>query len=374
MLKQMALTLVVVNGIFLSLACITLGLRVWIRSTRGALGTDDWLLLVGLLLFAVTVAMSTMSAHYGLGVHNYGASAAEMQNGVMYFALWQLFYVTSTVPVKASICISLLRITTKKLFRGILWALIVLSSISTFMACVVVWSTCRPMAATWDKSIKGAKCSSLEMIIALSYLVSGVNVVTDWTCAILPAFILWDIQMRTKLKFSVCVILGMGAAASTATLIRLKAIPSYRNANDYLYGIAEIAIWSTVEIGLGIIAGSVATLKPLFNKVFGSSTDPSSYADGRTPRPYPGSYRLHDVSKNKSAIETTITGRGENDRSDISDEDTASQRRILGRAGAGLSSKQNGGGITVTRDISVEAGSNADLKSTERERRVADMI
>jgi hypothetical protein len=155
--------------------------------------------------------MSTAAAHNGVGEHHREWGPAEMKDGIMYFSLWQLFYVTSTVPVKASICISLLRITMKRPFRVILWALIVLSCISAIMACSVVWGTCRPMAFTWDKTIEGGKCSSLEMIIALSYVVSGVNIVTDWTCAIMPALILWDVQMRRKLKISVCIILGMGA-------------------------------------------------------------------------------------------------------------------------------------------------------------------
>jgi len=134
-------------------------------------------------------------------------------------------------------------------------------------------------------------------------------------------------------------------------------------------GIAEIAIWSVVEIGLGIIAGSVATLKPLFNKIFGSTTDATSYANDPTPRPYPGSYQLHDVSK--TGLETTVTGRADNDRSDISEteEDTASQRRILRGTVEERHSpdRHHVGGIKVTHNISI---SNEDRK----ERKVEEMI
>ncbi|OCK73497.1 hypothetical protein K432DRAFT_266473, partial [Lepidopterella palustris CBS 459.81] len=251
-LKDMALPLVVVNFVLLALSYLTLTLRCYV-------------------LFTITVIMSTLGAYHGLGVHNYGAPIAEMRDGIMWFAFWQIFYVTSTVPVKASICVTLLRITPELLYKRILWALMVASIISTIIACIVVFTTCRPMAFTWDRTIPGGKCNSLEMIIAMSYLVSGINIITDWTCAIMPALIIWSIQLRRKLKVSISIILGMGALASTATLIRLKTIPAYRNTNDYLYGIAEIAIWSAVEIGLGIIAGSAAALKPLFSKILGST-------------------------------------------------------------------------------------------------------
>jgi hypothetical protein len=166
-------------------------------------------------------------------------------------------------------------------------------------------------------------------------------------------------------------------------LVRLKAIPSYRNTTDYLCkghsirtnsdtadfclldGICEIAIWSVVEVGLGIIAGSVATLKPLFNKVFGTTTDPNSYQNDHTPRPFPGSYRLRDVSK--KGLDTTATAQGDNDRSDISEEDTASQRRILRGITADRSSLEerrgNVAGIIVTHHISVEEGLKTDYES-----------
>jgi len=66
------------------------------------------------------------------------------------------------------------------------------------------------MAFTWDKTIVGGKCTSIDPVIDLAYLTSAVNIITDWTCAILPAFIIWDIQMSMKMKLSVCLMLGMG--------------------------------------------------------------------------------------------------------------------------------------------------------------------
>lgn len=66
------------------------------------------------------------------------------------------------------------------------------------------------MAFTWDKTIAGGKCSSLSAIMALSYCFSAMNIITDWSCAIMPVFILWKIQMPPRLKVSVSLVLGMG--------------------------------------------------------------------------------------------------------------------------------------------------------------------
>ena len=48
----------------------------------------------------------------------------------------------------------------------------------------------------------------------------------------------------------------------------------------------EIAIWSNIEVGLGITAGSLATLRPLLRHWMGSTND-ASYPLG-TPSPFPG--------------------------------------------------------------------------------------
>jgi hypothetical protein len=140
----------------------------------------------------------------------------------------------------------------------------------------------------------------------------------------------------------------------------------------FVDGLAEIALWSVVEVGLGIIAGSAATLKPLFRRFFGSTTDSSSYSHDHNSRPYPGSYRLRDISKH--GLETTIIGGEENDRSDIGDEDTASQRRILRNIATERQSperhsqeRHNLEGIKVTYDINV---SNEDKKENKVEKMI----
>lgn len=44
-------------------------------------------------------------------------------------------------------------------------------------------------------------------------------------------------------------------------------------------------MWSNIETGLGISAGSLATLRPLFRRCFSKSQDPSSYNKGSASAP-----------------------------------------------------------------------------------------
>jgi len=66
-----------------------------------------------------------------------------------------------------------------------------------------------------------------------------------------------------------------------ATIVRFPYVHTLSNTGDFLYATADIAIWSTVETGLGITACCVATLRPLFRKLL----DRTAYAVGTGDRP-----------------------------------------------------------------------------------------
>jgi hypothetical protein len=61
-------------------------------------------------------------------------------------------------------------------------------------------------------------------------------------------------------------------SGSTATIIRLpytSTLKPYKG--DFLYRTTDFAIWTTVEVGIGIAAGCIATLRPLLKSTLGST-------------------------------------------------------------------------------------------------------
>lgn len=69
--------------------------------------------------------------------------------------------------------------------------------------------------------------------------------------------------MKVKTKMLVAGILAFAAIGSTATIVRMFYIHTLTNGPDFLYATTDVAIWSTVEPGIGITASSIATLRPL---------------------------------------------------------------------------------------------------------------
>lgn len=59
-------------------------------------------------------------------------------------------------------------------------------------------------------------------------------------------------------------VLGLGAIASLATIVRVPYVVTLTQTNDFLFATVDVAIWSTVEPGVGITVVSLATLRPLF--------------------------------------------------------------------------------------------------------------
>ena len=123
--------------------------------------------------------------------------------------LWQIFYMSGSVFIKTSICMTLIRLSVQRRYTYFLYGIVVVTILTTFVTLISVWIQCRPLAASWGE-VKG-ECMDVGVLITLTYVVSGLNIATDWFCALLPIPLLWNVQLNRNAKLSVGVILGLGA-------------------------------------------------------------------------------------------------------------------------------------------------------------------
>lgn len=104
---------------------------------------------------------------------------------------------------------------------------------SAMIGFVAVVALCKPIQMYWDPSI-GGWCAPTRIITGISYLISVLSVITDWTCSLLPCVVVWDLQMQPRLKASVCGVLALGMVASAATIARLPYLRFYNITANYL--------------------------------------------------------------------------------------------------------------------------------------------
>ncbi|KAF4472584.1 integral membrane PTH11 [Fusarium albosuccineum] len=270
----LAASILAVTIVFTVLCLVVVGLRVWIRINTHCFGREDWLMCVGTVINMVHNGIVIWGTFTGIGTADSRLNTAIMIEGakvglsyskgfhrlanylsIQVIVFWQIFYVSGSVFIKASICAQLMRIATKRRFVIFLWILIALSVIITFIAILAVLIRCKPVAASWNPAL--GTCIDQNIIIVLTYVVSGMNIATDWSVSIIPIFILWNIQMRKTLKMMVALVMGVGVLSE-----------------NVLYGVGQIILWTVVECGLGIIAGSMPMLRKLFRSL---EKDESSY-------------------------------------------------------------------------------------------------
>lgn len=188
------------------------------------------------------------------------------------FFIAEYFYSSSTVFIKSSIAITLYRIAdARRRYKWTIWAVIIATAVSAIVFIVGISNICHPITTLWGETTTGS--CNLELNSDVSFFFSAIEIITDWTLAVLPAALLWNIQMKSRVKFSVAIILGMGAFASCATIVRLRYLTLYSNPTEFMFGTGKIGLWSIIEEGIGIIAGSLHALRPLLSlPIFGGTS------------------------------------------------------------------------------------------------------
>ncbi|KAE8854013.1 hypothetical protein HRS9122_01005 [Pyrenophora teres f. teres] len=256
---------------FLVLAWVTVGLRCYVRifMVKG-FGIDDYTMLLTLCFFTSYLVCQIGGALHGTGVRREKLTDANAQTALHFWFFCEIFYTLSTCMLKISVGFFLLRITIVRIHLWIIRLIMVVSAIVGIAYTSVVIFQCKPISYWWDLDLNHTgTCLSSTLVMNFTFVVSGLNSFADWVFAVLPVLIVKDLQMKKRMKFVVAGVIALAAIGCTATIARLpytRSLKGYKG--DFLHRTTDFAIWSTVEVGLGITAGSIATLRPLLKQAF----------------------------------------------------------------------------------------------------------
>ncbi|KAB8078605.1 hypothetical protein BDV29DRAFT_187749 [Aspergillus leporis] len=270
----------------MTVAVVTVMLRCYVRARLvKAFGWDDTSMVVALLFYVMFSACMIGGSLWGTGRKYKDLTATQRVTAMRYWWLCEIAYCFASVGGKISICIFLMRITVKRIHIWILYTVMLLTVIAGVVFMFLMLLQCKPLEYFWtkaalDPTIKGY-CLDMKIIIAMTYVYSAFAAICDFTVGILPIFLVRKLHMKKQTKIAVVGILSMACIASSAVIIRIPFVHTFSDP-DFLYATVEIAIWSNIEVGLGITAGSLATLRPLLRHWLGSRTDPTY------PSPFPG--------------------------------------------------------------------------------------
>ncbi|KAH0290479.1 integral membrane protein, partial [Aureobasidium sp. EXF-3399] len=312
--------ILVVCVIFFILSWVSVGLRVYVKAALlKQVGWDDGAMLATLLLFTGYLICQLGSLAHGNGRRRETMTDATAQIGLMYWFFCELFYTLATSMLKIAIGLFFLRIANNRVHIFIIKSIMYISAVLGVTYFSIVLFQCHPISFWWDLSPDHhGRCLSASVMADTSYVVSALNSVADWVFGILPIFIVKDLQMHRHQKAVVAVILGFAAVGSSATIIRLPYVWTVKEyKGEFLWRTADVAIWTTVEVGIGITAGNLGTLRPLMQRLMSFMGISSS--TGRDTRTWTRRHRHGNMNSGgtpledftgKGAIKTTVTIRG----------------------------------------------------------------
>lgn len=136
-------------------------------------------------------------------------------------------------------------------------------SLLSIAGVITLLAKCRPITSNWTGE---GTCINPNVFVALSKTAYVFDVLSDLSMAIISTLLLWSPDMKTRSKVMTGVVLGLGLVASVASIVRTVYTNAYSSENNYLYNTGKIVLWTVVECGLGIIAGSLPMLKFSRNK------------------------------------------------------------------------------------------------------------
>ncbi|KAI9036134.1 integral membrane family protein [Aspergillus affinis] len=276
-------------------AFITVLARVYVRLfIIRNVGLDDYTMILTMALSLAGWAIIIPEVQYGAGRHTVYVLDTATTATHLNFAT-QAIYMWAIGLVKISIGLFLLRFAPRRGYKIFIWIVIVLMFLYTAICFFTLIFQCKDIRTIWDQSVK-SECFKPPQLLALSYTNTALNILTDLIFAILPVFMLRHLQVNRRVKASLMCILGVGIFACAAACVKVSVLPNYGRTGDFLWDYSDLTIWAvySVESNMGIMAGSLPTLKPLFKQVL------SSYGSRSKTRPYTyGSkpYRLHSLSQ-----------------------------------------------------------------------------
>ncbi|KAK5789549.1 hypothetical protein VI817_008672 [Penicillium citrinum] len=280
---QRVLAVRTVAAVFLPIACITVMLRCYVRGwvVKG-FGWDDGSMVLAMAFYVMFCACMIGGTLHGTGQLYENETPENRVLAMKYWWLCEIAYCFASIFCKISVCIFLMRITVKRHHIWILYIVMILTVLAGLVFMFLMLLQCKPLSYFWtrlafDPSIEGY-CISINIIITMTYIYSVFAALCDFTVGILPIFLVRKLHMKRQAKYAVVGILSMACIASSAVIIRFPFVKTFGDF-QFLYATYQIAIWSNIEAGLGITAGSLATLRPLLRKIMGSRSDPD-YSSG----------------------------------------------------------------------------------------------
>jgi hypothetical protein len=176
-----------------------------------------------------------------------------------YFAI-PIWSIAMTL-IKTSIILTLLRLPLKRSYKGMLYALLAVQLTFGTANTIYNFAKCQPFHAAWDFTIVDRKCPSNETDVAVSNLMSALNIVTDLILSVAPMFIFWNLHRPLRERILICSLTSIGLFATFASIMKVIVIAEWDAASEAWATAISIGTWTVTEQFVSILAACSPSLK-----------------------------------------------------------------------------------------------------------------
>ncbi|KAF2795352.1 hypothetical protein K505DRAFT_302186 [Melanomma pulvis-pyrius CBS 109.77] len=246
---------------FLVLTWLFILLRIWTRTYVIAnFGWDDTTMVFAGILYTVYCATMIVVEANGGGTH-----ISDVKH--LWTIVGEATYIVTVMMLKISLGIFFARIVVASWQLMTIYITVAVNVFSSTASFFYALLRCGANLDLYVYKQLADHCTPRGLDRFFAYQQASFTTLTDGIFICLPIFILWNASMDLRSKISVGFILSLAALGCVCSLVRFQYVDGLTQIEDFFWNATNIATWSTIEPGAGIIAGCLATLRP-FLKFF----------------------------------------------------------------------------------------------------------
>ncbi|KAL8856794.1 MAG: hypothetical protein Q9178_006631 [Gyalolechia marmorata] len=269
---------------------------------------DDWCICAALLIDLAVAIMWTVYAREGYARHMFYLDRPQLSHAGELNAISRSLCVLGIGLGKISVAFLIERFAGPSKWRKWLLRCISISiAVSATITVIMFYAQCQPVRAVWDKGLVKAgkaKCRDPVPLNTWNQVIASYWAFLDFALVIIPVDIIWKLQLSTKKKVGLSLLLSAGilsvssissettrgftncclSSAGICAAVKTSKIPiTVRGQIDITWLTIELLMWGGIEMNVIIIAACIPTLRPLVLVLLGRPSG-SQYRTGSSSR------------------------------------------------------------------------------------------
>ncbi|KAJ4393073.1 hypothetical protein N0V93_002280 [Gnomoniopsis smithogilvyi] len=293
--------------VFCALVIVVARLYTQARITK-QFGLSDYLMFCSITIIVGFASLISVQYHYGWGRHQKCITDVQkLETQIKFNVTGQSFGIMGSTFGRLSFIIFMLALFgSKKWVRWALWTIFVAQIVTNVGTVVAIYAQCKDPRALYDFTLPEATCWPSYVQTYLGWAHTSFNGACDAFLAVLPATMIWNLHMKTRMKVGLAVLLGMSALALVGLIMKCVYLDALSYEGDYSYNTVPMFTWIVVEGTLVAMAASIPLLRPLMKQMGKQQTKTSNSYDLPHYAIRSGHTDSSGVSKFGSKIRTSV--------------------------------------------------------------------